>query len=586
MNQPVIVCGLGRVGWSVLDYLRRAGLAVVVIDQRCAADDPRLAGVRVIPGDCRQKEILQQAGVDRARGVLILTSDDLVNISTTLMIRSLQPDVRVVVRLFNQNLMGRLSQAVKNVVPLSVSGLTAPVLALTALTGTGLGTFRLADGLRQVAEVTAQDLTHLVGQTIADISTRHRLTVIAHLPAGGPERFLLHVEPQASLAPGDRLVVCGRPEDLQPLLAEAGDALLPHLRWAGWLRRNGRMFVRTLREIDWPVQVATAVLLVVIIIGAIVYHIGMGVSLPRALFRTISLMATAADMHEGELPEGWQKVFASTMRLMGVALIAAFTAIFTNYLLRARLGLVLEMRRVPDSGHVVVCGLGNIGYGVVEELLRRGESAVAIERAADNRFVAAIRRQGGAVIVADATLIESLRQANAGTARAVIACTESELANLEIALLARELNPRQRVVVGVADPFLAQVLREGANVRLAMSTSALAAPAFVAALFGDRVLNLFLIAGRPLAVMELTVQADDPTLHRQSVRTLAHDYHMLLAGLVNPDGKSIAHPLEQQLSAGDVITVILTLPDLVQILRRARSVRTAGTEQPQVETAR
>src|SRR5438034_818045 len=83
-------------------------------------------------GESRDKNILQQAGLDRARGILILTSDDLVNISTTLMIRSLQPDARVVVRLFNHNLMARLSHAVKNVFPLSVSGLTAPVLALTA----------------------------------------------------------------------------------------------------------------------------------------------------------------------------------------------------------------------------------------------------------------------------------------------------------------------------------------------------------------------------------------------------------------------------------------------------------------------
>src|SRR5262249_29125219 len=157
-----------------------------------------------------------------------------------------------------QNLMARLSQAVDNIFPLSVSGLTAPVLALTALTGAGLGTFRLADGLRQVAEVTAQDLTHLVGQSIADVSARYRLTVLTHMTSGHPDRFLLEVEEKATLAPGDRLVVCGRPEDLQPLLAEVGDDLLPHLRWAGWLRRHWRILVRTVRDIDWPVQVATA----------------------------------------------------------------------------------------------------------------------------------------------------------------------------------------------------------------------------------------------------------------------------------------------------------------------------------------
>lgn len=570
MNQPVVVCGLGRVGWTVLEYLRLAHLHVVAIDQRCDPADPRLDGVRLIRGDCRQKGIIEAAGIDRARGVLILTSDDLTNISTALIIRSLYPDVRIVVRLFNQNLLARLGQAVKNIFALSVPALTAPVLAVTALTGAGLGTFRLADGLRQVAEVTAHDLQHLVGQSIADVAGRYRLTVLAHFPAGEPKRLLGQVDPISVLMPGDRLIVCGTPDDLLPLLATSDGNLLPNLHWASWLRRNFRMVARTVREIEWPVQVATGALLVVILGGTLVYHYGMGVSFGRGLFRTVSLMATAADMHESELDEEWQKVFVSVMRLAGVALIAAFTAIFTNYLLRARLGGALEMRRIPDSGHIVVCGLGNIGYGVVLELLEGGESVVAIERNADNRFIPSVRRQGAAVIVGDATVNESLRRANAGTARAVIACTDNELANLEIGLMVRELNAKQRVVVRVADPYLAQVLREGASVRLAMSTSAMSAPAFVAALFGDRVLNLFLIAGQPLAVVELTVQADDATLHGKQVRNLANDYHLLPVGLTSGDGKPIDQPLDRELTAGDVLTAILSLPELATMLRRER----------------
>src|SRR5215475_10118429 len=82
MDRPIILCGLGRVGWRVLEYLRAGGLAVVVVDSRCSADDPRLAGVPVVRGDCRQREVLEEAGVARAGGVLIVTSDDLVNIST------------------------------------------------------------------------------------------------------------------------------------------------------------------------------------------------------------------------------------------------------------------------------------------------------------------------------------------------------------------------------------------------------------------------------------------------------------------------------------------------------------------------
>src|SRR5262245_57631860 len=143
MERRFILCGLGRVGARVLDFLRALNVHVVVIDTKCEPGDARLQGVEVISGDCRRQEVLEQAGVSQAQGVLILTSDDLVNISAALMVRRLNPGVRVVLRMFNQNLLARLGKAVQNVFALSTSNLTAPLLALTALTGEALGTFRL-----------------------------------------------------------------------------------------------------------------------------------------------------------------------------------------------------------------------------------------------------------------------------------------------------------------------------------------------------------------------------------------------------------------------------------------------------------
>src|SRR5437660_6451737 len=103
-DRPVIVCGLGRVGKRVLDYVRAAQLPAVVVEQKLepATLPP---GVRGVQGDCRQAEVLEQAGIRTARGVLICTSEDLVNIATALTARGLNPDVRIVVRVFNQNLM-------------------------------------------------------------------------------------------------------------------------------------------------------------------------------------------------------------------------------------------------------------------------------------------------------------------------------------------------------------------------------------------------------------------------------------------------------------------------------------------------
>ena len=126
MENHFILCGLGRVGWRVLEYLQATGAPITVVDNHCTANDPRLAGANLVVGDCRKPEILQQAGLEQARGVLIVTSDDLVNISTALMVRHVNPHVRIVVRMFNQNLIARLGSAVANTFALSTSALAAP----------------------------------------------------------------------------------------------------------------------------------------------------------------------------------------------------------------------------------------------------------------------------------------------------------------------------------------------------------------------------------------------------------------------------------------------------------------------------
>lgn len=575
MDQPIILCGLGRVGGRVLEYLLAAGLPVVVIDLHGDAADPHLKKVRLVQGDFRQRDVLEEAGVHQARGVLILTQDDLINISATLMVRHLNPNVRVVVRLFNQNLIPRLGKAVPNVFALSVSALTAPLLALTAVTGDALGAFGLDDGRRQVADLFVSDHSGLRGRPIREVAERHRMLVLAHLRSTGESRVLLDVDQEARLSVGDHLVVCAEPGDLTPLITDIRDEKAAGVLWAGWLRRQFRMVRQTLSEVDLLVKVCTALLVCVVLGSSLVYRLFIITDEKKyfadALYRTISVMATGADMHEEELHLPWHKVFVSVLRIAGAALTAAFTAIVTNYLLRARLGGALEVRRIPDSGHIVVCGLGNVGFRVVEELLRLRERVVVIEQTRDSRFVATARRLGVAVIIGDATVLEVLRQAHAAAARAVIASTDNELANLEVALLARELNPSQRVVVRLSDAHLAQTLRDAANIRLALSIPALAAPAFMAALFGDRVQNVFLVAGRLLAVVELIIHEDDPYLYGQSVRAISIDYRLVPVTLKRAERSLGSQAMQDRLGPGDRLIAVAALSDLERLLRRERA---------------
>lgn len=578
MRQHFILCGLGRVGWRVLDYLRAAGEPVVVIDTRCAADDPRLCGVPLICGDCRQPAILERAGLAEARGVLVVTSDDLVSLSTALAVRHLHPTVRVVVRLFNQSLITRLGTAVANVHALSTSALAAPLLALIARTGAALGVVRLAnDERRQVVEFTVAELSPLVGHPLSALAERFGVAVVAHRPAGGALRLATDFDAAGALQAGDGVIVCGAPARLAPLLAEGKVESLPELLWAGLVRRLSRVILRTVTQIDRPVKICTVLLVVVIVLSVLVFRFGMAHdTFIDALYRTISLMATGADMHGDELePGAWQKAFISGLRVLGMALTAAFTAIFTNYLIRANLGGALEVRRIPESGHVIVCGLGNVGFRAVADLLQQGEQVVVIERAPDNPFIAAARRLGAAVIVGNAAVAEVLTQARAHTARAVIAATSNELLNLEVALLARELAPRQRVVVRLTDPHLARTLREAAHVRLALSIPELSAPAFVASLYGTAVRGLFQVEERLLAAYDLQARTDDPWLIGPPLTALAATHRFV--PICRHDAKGAEIPLSptQPLSPGERLTVIIGLDDLQELLRRERTPATS-----------
>jgi Trk K+ transport system NAD-binding subunit len=571
VESPLVLCGLGRLGTRILRYLHSANMPVVVIDNRCAPDDDRLQGARLVCGDCRQRAVLQAAGVAEARGVLILTNDDLVNISTVLMVRAINANVRVVLRLFNQGLLDRLGSVLQNVHPLSTSKLTAPVLAMTAVAGQGLAAFEVdgeADGERRIVELQVGSNARLLGRTIADVMAYRDAVVLAHIAHHGAERFLLDVDVQTRLHPGDCVVLCARPRSLTALLGEM-DADAPLPLWAGWPRRMARVARRSLADIDPAVLICTSVLFVVILASTLVLCLGVEkYKVIDALFRTVSIMATGASMYEESVEYSpGMKVFVAVLRIAGAALLAAFTAILTNYLLRARLGGALEVRRIPESGHLIICGLGPIGFRVVEELLRFGEPVVVIERDAGNRFVRAARQLGVPVIIGDAAVRGVLQEARAAASRAVIAATEDDLTNLAIALLVRELHECHRVVLLMSDPDLARMLREAADIRYALSVPMLAAPAFLASLVGDRVLRVFPLRGKLFAVLDLLIQQADPFVEH-SVRAMSVDYRLQAAALLPAQGPPPRPLLAARLRAGDRLVGIIALTDLEPLLRR------------------
>lgn len=222
------------------------------------------------------------------------------------------------------------------------------------------------------------------------------------------------------------------------------------------------------------------------------------------------------------------------------------------------------------KGHVIICGVGRVGYRVIVELLKFGREVVAIEREPDGRFVDKAKGLGVAVIAADARRSSYLIQAGVERADAIIPCTDDELANLDIALEAREQNPSIKVVMRMFDTDLARRVEKGFGIHTAFSTSALAAPIFAAAAMRVDVKNSFYVGDTLLNLGEVVIERG-ASLVGWSVERLETELDL---SVVCYQGHGIAdlHPTpELCLRADDKILVLATLEGLRDLNSRARA---------------
>ena len=125
--------------------------------------------------------------------------------------------------------------------------------------------------------------------------------------------------------------------------------------------------------------------------------------------------------------------------------------------------------------HVVVVGVGRVGYQVIKELLELRESVVAIEQVSEAELLEALFDKKIPVIQGNARLPSILEQAGVRKAKAVIVTTGDDLTNLDIALEARELNETARIVIRLFDETLARKVA-GAFAMPTVSTSQVVGP--------------------------------------------------------------------------------------------------------------
>ena len=216
----VIVIGAGSVGVAVVDSLVEQGQDVVVID----ADDSnrylghlRDKGVPLVIADATQPETLSDAGLDRARGVAVLTSDDLANIETGLAIRDVVGDrwskVPVVLRLFEPRLMKTVTRSFGFAFVRSPAALAAPWFVGAAFGLHVIDTFYVGDRPMLVARMEVST-GGLAGRAMGDLSAQIRVVALLRADRSSD----LSPRRDATFEVGDTAYLIGPYEELLRLL--------------------------------------------------------------------------------------------------------------------------------------------------------------------------------------------------------------------------------------------------------------------------------------------------------------------------------------------------------------------------------
>jgi Trk K+ transport system NAD-binding subunit len=332
------------------------------------------------------------------------------------------------------------------------------------------------------------------------------------------------------------------------------------------LQASWRDSILLLREFAWPLLFFS----IIIFGGGVLYLVlSQGASqppnsLPEAAYIVLSLTFLQS---LGDFPNVWYlQIFYFIMPIIGIGILATgladFGRMFFNRRTRSKEWAMAVASTFHD--HIVLIGLGHLGFRVATELYELNLDVVVIELDPEAGLIAGAHKMGIPVIHGDGTQTEVLRSAGTDRARAIVICTQDDNLNLQIALNARKLNPNMRVVIRIFDVDFAENLEEQFGFR-ALSATRTAAPKFAATAAGVDVTRPIAVEGLTLSLCRLDIGSRS-VLVGQTVGEIEQTYELSVV-LIRRDSKSNFHPAaDQRISTGDVLALLADPGQLSKLL--------------------
>jgi voltage-gated potassium channel len=328
-----------------------------------------------------------------------------------------------------------------------------------------------------------------------------------------------------------------------------------------------RVHARYLRYLLWEFRWSLGVFWSLVLGGGLIlrhaYH-HHPLSYPEACYSVFLLIFMEPSL---AFPDEWylQPLFF-LLPVVGLGAVAD-SLIRLAYLVFSQKNRLPEWHRMLaslQSHHVVVVGVGKVGYQIIKSVLALREPVVAVERpGADSALLEEVLDAGVPVIRGDGRTTKTLDAAGVARARAVILATSDDLTNLDAALTARDLNPSARIVLRLFDESLAAKVT-GAFAIPTVSTARVSAPAFIAAATGRKVYQEFQLGGRQLHLTDLTV-CPTGSLVGRTVGSIQADTQVNIVMHQGPSGVDVNPAHGVTLGPDDIVLVIAPIDRLVAL---------------------
>ncbi len=190
------------------------------------------------------------------------------------------------------------------------------------------------------------------------------------------------------------------------------------------------------------------------------------------------VIVTAASVGYGDInlaqSSNLSKVVGMLLILCSTISIWMIFSLTIDVFLKRRIQLELGRKKYSLKNHVIVCGLGRLGYFIVLELLKKNEKVIVVEQNENSNHIDYFRQLGAEVYLGDARLPKVMKDVNVIDAKALISVINNDSLNLEIGLNARSHHPEVKLILRIFDDQMADKIKDYLKIYHSLSASAIA----------------------------------------------------------------------------------------------------------------